>query len=108
MDGHAVAKLVLLEPGGGLELPMGVGADRITFKATGEDTGGMLTFLEYWAEPGSRGTTVHIHDGHGLKRLAAAGHSLHGVQLQREVCGGIEALVGLVRKGRGQPGADRR
>jgi quercetin dioxygenase-like cupin family protein len=64
VDGHAVAKVVLLEPGGGLELPMGVGADRITFKATGEDTGGMLTFLEYWGEPGSRGTTVHIHDGH--------------------------------------------
>jgi len=64
MDGHAVAKAVVLEPGGGLDLPMGIGGDRIIFKATGEDTAGMLTFLEYWAEPGSRGTTVHIHEGH--------------------------------------------
>ena len=63
MDAQA-AKAIILQPGEGRELPMGVGADRLVFKVTGEESAGLLTFLEYYAEPGSPGTSLHVHDGH--------------------------------------------
>jgi mannose-6-phosphate isomerase-like protein (cupin superfamily) len=43
---------------------MGLGGDRIVFKTTGEQSGGLLAFLEYHAQPGSIGTSLHVHDGH--------------------------------------------
>ena len=43
---------------------LALGGDRITFKAVGEDTAGRLAFVEYEAAPGSRGTSLHSHDGH--------------------------------------------
>ena len=64
MDAQAAAAAIILQPGEGRELPMGVGADRLVFKVTGEESAGLLTFLEYHAESGSRGTSLHSHDGH--------------------------------------------
>jgi quercetin dioxygenase-like cupin family protein len=62
--GSGVARSIILEPGGGRSLVMGPDDERITFKAVGEDTAGMLAFVEYQIPPGSTGTTLHSHDGH--------------------------------------------
>ncbi len=62
MNTHPPARSIVLEPGGGHTLALG--NDRITFKVVGEDTAGLLAFVEYEAAPGSPGTSLHSHDGH--------------------------------------------
>jgi acyl-CoA synthetase (NDP forming) len=51
--------------------------------------GGVILGLESPAAVASAATTLR-------ERLRAAGHTLQAVQLQRQVSGGIEALVGVV------------
>ena len=63
-EGFGDARAIILAPDGGRTLILGRNDERIIFKAVGEDTAGMLAFIEYHIPPGSRGTSLHSHDGH--------------------------------------------
>lgn len=51
---------ILLQPGEGRTIQ--AGPSRITYKTTGEETGGALAVVEYTAGPGFPGPALHLHE----------------------------------------------